>query len=88
MCAYDGQNGTNSQWPHPDGAEPWGVPMCLHPNLATLLRGQLRFDGYVISDEGAITFAGPGYHGYTSSVQDAACLAMNAGTDLALGMQR
>lgn len=83
--------------------------MCLHPSIATALRGSLNFSGYVISDEGAITFAGPGYHDYTGvafctecsssrafiscanllryvgSVRDAACLAMNAGTDLALG---
>lgn len=85
MCAYDGQNGTNTAWPEPDGPEPWGVPMCLHPDMQRLLRDQLGWPGYVISDEGAITFAGPGYHGYTSSVRDVACLAINAGTDLALG---
>jgi len=45
----------------------------------------LGWSGYVISDEGAITFAGPGYHGFTSTLVDAACLAFNAGTDLALG---
>jgi beta-glucosidase-like glycosyl hydrolase len=59
--------------------------MCMHPNLASVLRGQLNFTGYVISDEGAITYAGPGYHEYTQTVQQAACLAMNAGTDMALG---
>lgn len=85
MCAYDGQNGTNPAWPHPSGPEPWGVPMCLNTDMQRLLRGQLNFTGFVISDEGAITFAGPGYHDYTTTVRDAACLAMNAGTDLALG---
>lgn len=85
MCAYDGQNGTNPNWPNPDGPEPWGVPMCLHPIMDRLLRQQINWTGYVISDEGAITFAGPGYHQYTNNLVDAACLAMNAGTDLALG---
>ena len=85
MCAYDGQNGTNPAWPNPDGPEPWGVPMCLHPIMDRLLRQQMNWSGYVISDEGAITFAGPGYHQFTNKLVDAACLAMNAGTDLALG---
>jgi hypothetical protein len=53
---------------------------CLHPNLQTLLRDQLGFKGYIISDAGAITFAGPDYHGYTPNVTLAACLAMDAGT--------
>lgn len=85
MCAYDGMNGTNPAWPTPGGPEPWGTPMCLHPSMDRLLRQQLNWSGYVISDEGAITFSGPGYHGYTPTVEDAACLALNAGTDLALG---
>ena len=69
MCAYDGQNGTLPAWPHPGGKEPWGVPLCLHPNLQTMLRGRLGFAGYVISDEGSITFAGPGYHDFTPTVR-------------------
>lgn len=85
MCAYDGQNGTNPAWPYPGGKEPWGVPMCLSPLLQTYLRDELGFQGYIISDEGAVTFAGPGYHAYTPTVKDAACLALNAGTDLCLG---
>ena len=85
MCDYSGANGSLSAWPKPGGKEPWGVPSCLHDNMNDLLRGQLGFNGYVISDEGAITFASGGYHDFTQSVLDAACLAMNAGTDLALG---
>jgi beta-glucosidase-like glycosyl hydrolase len=45
----------------------------------------LDWQGYVITDEGSITFMGPGYHGYVDNLVDAACLAINAGTDLALG---
>ena len=86
MCAYDGQNGTNPAWPHPLGPEPWGVPMCAHPIMDALLRDPaLGWEGYVITDEGSITFMTPGYHHYVGNLVDAACLAMNAGTDLALG---
>ena len=51
MCEYSGQNGTNPAWPRPGGTEPWGVPLCLHPNLQAVLRDQMGFQGYVISDE-------------------------------------
>ena len=86
MCAYDGQNGTNPAWPRPLGPEPWGVPMCAHPIMDELLRDPaLGWQGYVITDEGSITFMTPGYHHYVGNLVDAACLAMNAGTDLALG---
>ena len=37
------------------------------------------------SDDAAVTFASTPYHNYTSSVGDATCLAINAGTDLSLG---
>jgi beta-glucosidase len=93
MCAYDGMfspdggpaYGPNPAWPNPGGNEPWGTPMCLNPAIQTVLRERLGWQGYIISDEGSITFAGPGYHAYTPTVKDAACLALNAGTDLALG---
>ena len=88
MCAYDGQNGSNPLWPHPSGPEPWGVPMCAHPIMDALLRDPaLGWGGYVITDEGSITFMTPGYHGYTQTLTQAACLAINAGTDLALGSE-
>ena len=38
MCAYDGANNTNPDWPHPGGPEPWGVPMCANPDMQRLLR--------------------------------------------------
>jgi beta-glucosidase len=86
MCAYDGQNGTNPAWPNPLGPEPWGVPMCAHPIMDELLRDPaLGWEGYVITDEGSITFMTKGYHHYVDDATQAACLAMNAGTDLALG---
>jgi beta-glucosidase len=86
MCSYDGANGTNPEWPHPGGKEPWGVPICAHPDLQRLLRTGTGWRGYIITDAGAITFMGPGYHDYASK-QDSACLVMNAGTDLALGSE-
>ena len=44
-CArsYDGSNGTNPAWPHTHGNEPWGVPMCLHPDMQ--VRGAERGGG-------------------------------------------
>ena len=48
---------------------------------------QLAWEGYVITDAGSITFMTPPYHNFTSTLVDAACLAMNAGTDLALGSE-
>lgn len=45
----------------------------------------LGWEGYVISDEGAISMVGPGNHHYTSNIVDSVALTINAGTDLALG---
>ena len=88
MCSYDGINGTNPEWPSPSGSEPWGVPSCAHPLQDQLLRDpKIGWQGYVITDEGSITFMTPGYHNYTSTLVEAACLSMNAGTDLALGSE-
>ena len=86
MCSYDGSNTTTPAWPAPHGSEPWGVPLCASTEMERLLRDpSLGWEGYVISDEGSITFTGPGYHGFTSTLLDAAILCLNAGTDLALG---
>jgi beta-glucosidase len=86
MCSYDGLNGTNPDWPYPSGNEKWGTPSCAHPIMDTLLRDpSLNWQGYVITDEGSITFMTPGYHNYTNTLVEAACLSLNAGVDLALG---
>jgi len=86
MCAYDASNTTLPTWPHPGGPEPWATPMCASTEMARLMRDPaLGWEGYVISDEGAITFMGPGYHKFTDSIVDSVALAINAGTDLALG---
>ena len=70
QCAYDGSNTTTPAWPHPLGKEPWGVPMCASTEMQRLLRDPaLGWEGYVISDEGSITFMTPGYHGFTASVR-------------------
>jgi hypothetical protein len=58
--------------------------MCLHPYLQELLRDQLGFGGFIVSDLGAITFAAT-THNYTATVADAVALAVAAGTDLCLG---
>src|SRR5919112_6188169 len=70
MCAY---NRTN------------GEPCCASKELLTgILRGEWKFDGYVVSDCGAITDIWKG-HGFAKSEAEASALAVKAGTDLACG---
>ncbi|HEV7893277.1 MAG TPA: glycoside hydrolase family 3 N-terminal domain-containing protein, partial [Pyrinomonadaceae bacterium] len=70
MCAY---NRTN------------GEPCCANKELLTdILRGEWKFDGYVVSDCGAITDIWKG-HGFAKSEAEASASAVKAGTDLACG---
>jgi beta-glucosidase len=70
MCAY---NRTN------------GEPCCASRELLTdILRGEWKFDGYVVSDCGAITDIWKG-HGFAKSEAEASAAAVRAGTDLACG---
>lgn len=70
MCAY---NRTN------------GEPCCASKELLTdILRNEWKFDGYVVSDCGAITDIWKG-HGFAKSEAEASALAVKAGTDLACG---
>src|SRR6201986_3367949 len=70
MCAY---NRTN------------GEPCCASRELLTdILRGEWKFDGYVVSDCGAITDIWKG-HGFAKSEAEASAVAVKAGTDLACG---
>jgi beta-glucosidase len=70
MCAY---NRTN------------GEPCCASKELLTdILRGEWKFDGYVVSDCGAITDIWKG-HGFAKSEAEASAVAVKAGTDLACG---
>jgi len=72
MCAY---NRTN------------GEPCCANKQLMTdILRGQWGFNGYVVSDCGAISDIWKG-HGFAESEAEAASLAVKAGTDLACGRE-
>jgi beta-glucosidase len=61
-----------------------GVPMCLNPYIQELLRNQLGFKGYVVSDLGAIDFAVK-THNYTANDTIASALGVLAGTDQDLG---
>src|SRR6266550_2874492 len=70
MCAY---NRTN------------GEPCCANKTLTTdILRKEWGFNGYVVSDCGAITDIWKGHH-FAKSEAEASALAVKAGTDLACG---
>lgn len=72
MCAYNAVD---------------GVPACAnHMLLKRILRGDWRFDGYVVSDCGAIGDIANG-HKYARSVEQASVDAVRAGTDLSCGKE-
>ena len=72
MCAY---NRTNTE------------PCCTNKKLMTdILRGEWGFDGYVVSDCGAISDIWKG-HRFAKSEAEASALAVKAGTDLACGRE-
>ena len=55
------------------------IPACANKRLLTdILRGEWGFDGYVISDEGAIEDIMQ-HHKYTDSPVDTVAAAVNAG---------
>ena len=61
-----------------------GAPACASPFLMDTLRKSWGFQGYVVSDCGAIGDIYQG-HGYTVTLQQAAALAVKAGDDLSCG---
>eukprot|EP01087_Luapelamoeba_hula_P009496 TRINITY_DN2451_c3_g1_i1.p1 TRINITY_DN2451_c3_g1~~TRINITY_DN2451_c3_g1_i1.p1 ORF type:complete len:900 (-),score=115.71 TRINITY_DN2451_c3_g1_i1:76-2727(-) len=70
MCSYNEVN---------------GVPSCANSFLLqTVLRESFGFDGYVVSDCGAIDFI-MSTHKYTNSIANTSAVAMLAGTDLNCG---
>ena len=72
MCAY---NRTNSE------------PCCADKGLMTdILRKEWGFNGYVVSDCGAIGDIWKGHH-FANSEAEASALAVKAGTDLACGRE-
>ncbi|MEP6912566.1 MAG: glycoside hydrolase family 3 C-terminal domain-containing protein, partial [bacterium] len=72
MCAY---NRTNGQ------------PCCANKTLMTdILRKEWGFNGYVVSDCGAIGDIWKGHH-FAGSEAEASALAVKAGTDLACGRE-
>jgi beta-glucosidase len=72
MCAY---NRTN------------GEPCCINKKLMVdILRGEWGFDGYVVSDCGAVYDIWHG-HKFVQTEADASALAVKAGTDLTCGTE-
>lgn len=72
MCAY---NRTNTE------------PCCANKELMTgILRKEWGFDGYVVSDCGAVSDIWKGHH-FTKSEAEASAAAVKAGTDLACGQE-
>ena len=72
-----------------------GVPCSVNKHLLQdILRDEWGFDGYVVSDDGAVGDIGPNYnlmwgqprgHFYTKTMQEGAGLALNSGTDICCG---
>ncbi|KAH0631171.1 hypothetical protein JD844_005356 [Phrynosoma platyrhinos] len=61
-----------------------GVPACANTKLLTdVLRGEWGFQGYVVSDEGAIELIMMGHH-FTHSFLETAIASVNAGCNLEL----
>ena len=72
MCAY---NRTNEE------------PCCANKKLMTdILRGEWKFDGYVVSDCGAIYDIWK-FHKFVQTETEASALAVRAGTDLTCGRE-
>ncbi len=71
MCSYNSVN---------------GIPACAHPMLKSELREKANFQGYIVSDCGAIGWMGPSKHNYTSGDNASAAAGIRAGTDLNCGM--
>jgi len=63
-----------------------GEPACANPFLLDTLRNKWGFQGYVVSDCGAIGDIHQG-HGYVLSLEQADALAVKAGTDLSCGRE-
>ncbi|XP_053313159.1 uncharacterized protein LOC128474786 [Spea bombifrons] len=71
MCSYNRVN---------------GVPACANKRLLTdILRSEWGFQGYVVSDEGAVEFVMLA-HRYTSSFLETAVATLNAGCNLELSI--
>ena len=71
MCAYNSYN---------------GLPCCGNMELSDLLRNDWGFKGYIVSDCWAVVdFYEKDAHGITETQQEAAAMAVQAGTDLNCG---
>lgn len=83
MCSYNGiqtsiRNGGSG------AAVDVKAPMCASPLIQSVLRDELGFDGYVVTDSGALDFMITKFHSAAND-SDAAAQAMAVGVDLNSG---
>eukprot|EP00912_Choanoflagellata_sp_UC4_P002052 UC4_evm8s1308 len=69
MCSYNGIN---------------GAPMCMSPLIQSVLRDEMGFKGYVVTDSGAVDFMVSRFHKFKNTTV-AAEASLNAGVDLNSG---
>jgi beta-glucosidase len=69
MCAYNGIN---------------GYPSCMSPLIEEVLRADMGFDGYVVTDSGAVDFMVTKFKRF-KNITAAAAASFNAGADLNSG---
>eukprot|EP00051_Salpingoeca_urceolata_P002804 m.52925 g.52925 ORF g.52925 m.52925 type:complete len:788 (-) comp12339_c0_seq2:25-2388(-) len=69
MCSYNGIN---------------GYPMCMSPMLADVLRKEMNFTGYIVTDSGALEFMVSKFHRFNNTTE-AAIAGLDASVDLNSG---
>merc|ERR1712100_568274 len=58
--------------------------MCMSPLIESTLRGEMGFEGYVVTDSGAVDFMVSRFHKFKNTTA-AAASSLNAGVDLNSG---
>lgn len=77
MCSYNGVATTL-------GNASFATPMCMSPMLQSVLRDEMGFEGYIVTDSGALEFMVSKFHRFNNT-EDVAVAAISAGVDLNSG---